>query len=171
MIVTCSQCKIKLRIPEEKMRPEGSKFKCSKCGAVLSVKGSAPALKNEETGGHLSLHAEQETGTAQESAHHAPDQKERRKHERYPFREEILIDGTKRCTCSDISECGLYVSTIQSFEEKGTIDVTIPVKGKDLTVKARVQYHQPGIGMGIMFVDLTDGQKAIIEDIIEKIKH
>jgi predicted Zn finger-like uncharacterized protein len=171
MIVACSQCKIKLRIPEEKIRPEGSKFRCSKCGAILSVKGPAPASKNEETSGPLSLHAEQETGTAQESPHHASDQKERRKHERYPFREEILIDGTKRCTCSDISEFGLYVSTIQSFEEKGIIDVTIPVKGKDLTVKARVQYHQPGIGMGIMFVDLTEGQKAIIEEIIEKIKH
>lgn len=165
MIVACSQCKIKLRIPEERIRPEGSKFKCSKCGAVISVKGPAPAIKRE--GGPMSLNDEQETG----AAHHAPDQKERRKHERYPFREEILIDGTKRCTCSDISEFGLYISTIQSFEEKGIIDVTIPVKGKDLTVKARVQYHQPGIGMGIMFVDLTEGQKEIIKDIIEKIKH
>jgi len=171
MIVACSQCKTKFRVPEEKIRPEGSKFKCSKCGAILSVKGPASAIKNEETGGPVSLPAEKETGTAQESPHHASDQKERRKHERYPFREEILIDGTKRCTCTDISDFGLYVSTIQSFEEKGIIDVTIPVKGKDLTVKARVQYHQPGIGMGIMFVDLTDGQKAIIKDIIEKIKH
>ena len=169
MIVACSQCKIKLRISEERIRPEGSKFKCSKCGAVISVKGPAPAIKRD--GGPMSLNDEQETGAAQESPHHAPDQKERRKHERYPFREEILIDGTKRCTCSDISEFGLYISTIQSFEEKGIIDVTIPVKGKDLTVKARVQYHQPGIGMGIMFVDLTEGQKEIIKDMIEKIKH
>ena len=164
MIVACSQCKIKLRISEERIRPEGSKFKCSKCGAVISVKGPAPAIKRD--GGPMSLNDEQETGAAQESPHHAPDQKERRKHERYPFREEILIDGTKRCTCSDISEFGLYISTIQSFEEKGIIDVTIPVKGKDLTVKARVQYHQPGIGMGIMFVDLTEGQKEIIKDMM-----
>jgi predicted Zn finger-like uncharacterized protein len=170
MIVQCSQCKKKLRIPEEKIRPEGSKFKCSKCGAVLSVKKPVSVIKKKENGNTVSVNAEQKTGTAQESLRHVADQKERRQHERYPFREEILIDGTKRCTCTDISEFGLYVSTIQSFEEKGIIDVIIPVKGKKVTVKARVQYHQPGIGIGIMFVDLTDEQSAIIKDIIEEIK-
>jgi predicted Zn finger-like uncharacterized protein len=171
MIVECSQCKTRFRVPDKKIRPKGSKFKCSKCGAILSVKKPASAIKKEKTGDPVSVPAEQKTGTAQESPHHASDQKERRKHERYPFREEILIDGTKRCTCTDISDFGLYVSTIQSFEEKGVIDVTIPVKGNNLTVKARVQYHQPGIGIGIMFVDLTDEQSAIIKDIIEQIKH
>jgi len=156
MIVECSQCKTNFRVPEEKIRPEGSQFKCSKCGAVLSVKKPALATKKEENGNPVSVSA---------------DQNERRKYKRYPFREEILIDGTKRCTCTDISELGLYVSTIQSFEKKAVIDVTIPGKGNDFIVKARVQYHQPGIGMGIMFLDLTDEQKAIIKDIIEKIKN
>ena len=156
MIVSCSQCKTKLRVPEERIRPEGAKFKCSKCGATVLVEKPATDKEKQETGDPVSVPA---------------GQKERRKHKRYPFREEILIDGTKRCACTDISELGLYVSTIQSFEEKEIIDVTIPVQGEALSVKARVQYHQPGIGMGIMFVDLTDKQKAIIKDIIEKIKH
>jgi hypothetical protein len=132
------------------------------------VKKPASVIKKKENGNSVSVNAEQTTNAAQESLHH---EKERRQHKRHPFREEIIIDGTKRCTCTDISDLGLYVSTIQSFEETGIIDVTIPVKGKDLTVKARVQYHQPGIGMGIMFVDLTDEQKAIIKDVIKKIKH
>lgn len=170
MIVACSQCKTKLRVPEERIRPEGAKFKCSKCGAALFVKKSATDKKKQETGDPVSVPADEKTGTTQESRHHAPGQKERRKHKRYPFREEILIDGTKRCTCTDISELGLYVSTIQSFEEKEVIDITIPVQGEAISVKARVQYRQPGIGMGIMFVDLTDEQKAIIKDIIEQMK-
>jgi predicted Zn finger-like uncharacterized protein len=156
MIVECSQCKTKFRVPEEKIRPEGSKFKCLTCGTVIPVEKPVTVQNKVETGDHVSVPA---------------DQKERRKHKRYPFREEVLIDGTKRCTCTDISELGLYVSTIQSFEEKEIIKVAIPVHGGVLSIKARVQYHQPGIGMGIMFVDLTDEQKAIIKEIIEKIKH
>ena len=171
MIVECSQCKTKFRVPEEKIRPDGSKFKCSRCGAILSVKSPATPLNNEDTREPVGVATEQAKGTGQESPSRASDQKERRRHERYPFMEEIIIDGTKRCTCTDISEFGLYVSTIQSFEEKGTIDVTIPFQGNNVTIKAQVQYYQPGIGIGIMFVDLTDEQKTIIKDIIANIKH
>jgi predicted Zn finger-like uncharacterized protein len=170
MIVACSQCKTKLRVPEERIKPEGSQFKCSKCGAALFVKKPATDNANQETGDPVSVPADEKIDTNQESPHHFSGRKERRKCKRYPFREEVLIDGTKRCTCTDISELGLYVSTIQSFEEKEVIKVTIPVQGEAISVKARVQYHQPGIGMGIMFVDLTKEQKAIIKDIIEKIK-
>lgn len=170
MIVACSQCKTRLRVPEERIKPEGSQFKCSKCGAALFVKKPAIDTTNQEVGDPVSEPADEKIDTTQESPHHTSAKKERRKHKRYPFREEILIDGTKRCTCTDISELGLYISTIQSFEEEKVIKVTIPVQGKPISVKARVQYHQPGIGMGIMFVDLTEEQKAIIKDIIEKIK-
>ncbi len=169
MLVECSQCKKKYRVIDETIKPHGSKFKCSKCGTILSVKKHLAAIQKEEPNKPVSAINQQEAGTDQESTPYASDQKERRKHERYPFREEIIIDGTKLCTCTDISESGLYVSTIQSFEEKGAINVSIPFKGKNLTVKAQVQYHQPGIGMGIMFVDLTDEQKTIIKEIIKSI--
>ncbi|MGE5894257.1 MAG: response regulator [bacterium] len=38
MEVTCPKCRVKLRIPDEKVSQEGSRFKCPKCGAVLLVK-------------------------------------------------------------------------------------------------------------------------------------
>jgi len=95
--------------------------------------------------------------------------KERRKYKRVPFREDIVIDGSKLCTSNDISEGGMYVSAISSFEEDNTIDVTIPYRGKKIEVKARVQYCQPGIGMGIMFVDLDDAQKSKLKDLIDTI--
>ena len=95
--------------------------------------------------------------------------KERRKHKRVSFREDVVIDGSKLCTSSDISEGGMYVSAISSFEEDNTIDVTIPYKGQNITVKARVQYCQPGIGMGIMFLDLDEAQKSRIKELIEGI--
>lgn len=94
---------------------------------------------------------------------------ERRKYTRYPFREDILIDGTRMCTCSDISEGGLYVSAIQHFEEKGVIEVSIPFRDDKITVKAQVQYCEPGIGMGIMFLELNDDQTALLKELIESI--
>ena len=95
--------------------------------------------------------------------------KERRKHKRLPLREDILVSGTKQCTTGDISEGGLFISAIQLYEENDVIDVTIPFKGKKITVKAKVRYCQSGIGFGIMFTDLSDEQEVIINKLIEKL--
>jgi len=98
----------------------------------------------------------------------AEDRKEQRKHERFPFVEDVLVDGTK-CTTGDISEGGLYISAIHAFEENKEIDVTILLKGEKVTVKANVRYCQPGIGLGIKFVDLSDEQKVKIEEVIKNL--
>ena len=166
MLVECPRCKTGLRIHEEKISAEVCKFKCSKCGAIISIRrtAAAPMGKVKDEPAHVT--AAQEKDAQRESPPHLSDHHERRKYVRYPFRKEILIDGTKRCTCSDISEFGLYISTIQSFEEQGIIEVSIPFQENFLTVKAQVQYSQPGIGIGVMFVDLTDEQKRIIREII-----
>ena len=97
------------------------------------------------------------------------DKKDRRKYERFPFREDIQIDGTRMCTSMDISEIGLYISAMQSYEINSVIDVTIPFKGGKLTVKAQVRHCQPGIGMGVILVDLNAEQRANIKELIESI--
>ncbi|GBD98677.1 response regulator MprA [bacterium BMS3Abin07] len=38
MIIKCPKCKIKLNVPDEKISPQGTRFKCPKCSAVLLVK-------------------------------------------------------------------------------------------------------------------------------------
>ena len=96
-------------------------------------------------------------------------QNEHRGYKRYPFREHILIDGTKLCTTTDICEGGLFVSAIQYFDENSVIEVTIPFRGAKLMFKAVVKYYQYGIGMGIMFIDLSEDQKAQIKEIIASI--
>jgi len=97
------------------------------------------------------------------------DNKERRKYERFLFREDILIDGTRMCTSMDISEIGLYISAMQYYENNSVIDITIPFKGGKLTVKAQVRHCQPGIGMGMIFIDLNVEQRAKIKELIESI--
>jgi hypothetical protein len=71
----------------------------------------------------------------------------------------------------DICEGGLYISAMQVFEKNSLIDIAIPFKGNKVTLKAQVQYCQPGIGMGIRFVDMSDNQKAAIRELIEGIKN
>lgn len=96
------------------------------------------------------------------------NEKEKRKNPRLPFREDIVVDGAKLCTSNDISEGGLFVSAIQIFEVDDVIEVTIPFGKDKMIVKAKVKYCQPGIGMGIMFIDLNDEQKARIKEIVSK---
>jgi CheY-like chemotaxis protein len=97
------------------------------------------------------------------------DKKENRKYERFLFREDLLIDGTRMCTSMDISEIGLYISAMQYYENNSVIDITIPFKGDKLTVKAQVRHCQPGIGMGVMFVDINAEQRGKIKELIESI--
>ena len=95
-----------------------------------------------------------------------PDVRERRKHERIPFRQEVLIDGTTKSATIDISEGGLYVCTTQLFEQDSLINIMVPLKEDALMVKAHVQYCQPGIGIGIRFIDLNDEQREKIRKLI-----
>ena len=97
--------------------------------------------------------------------------KEQRRYDRFPFCEDIIIDGTKMCTSMDICEGGLYVSAIQVFEKNSIVDLAIPFKGAKVMFKAQVQYCQPGIGMGIRFVDMGENQKAAVRELIEGIKN
>jgi hypothetical protein len=94
---------------------------------------------------------------------------ERRNAPRVPFIEDVFVDGSMRCRSSDISEGGIFISAIQSFEEGVVLDVMIPFRGDELRVRGEVRHCQHGIGVGVMFVDLTDGQKAKIRRIIEAI--
>ena len=92
--------------------------------------------------------------------------KERRRFKRFPFREDIIVDGTKTCSTMDISEGGLHISTIQTYDKHGVIEITIPFKSEKITFKARVQHCQPGIGIGVRFIDLDDKQREKIKEII-----
>jgi len=94
---------------------------------------------------------------------------ERRRNKRLPFREDILVDGSKLCTSTDISEGGLFVSAIQYFEEGSLVEVTIPLNEERITVKAQVKYSQPGIGIGLMFIELNDEQRARIRKLVASI--
>jgi len=45
VIVICPKCKIKLKVSEEKLTPEGKRFKCPKCASVFVAKRPVPVPK------------------------------------------------------------------------------------------------------------------------------
>jgi predicted Zn finger-like uncharacterized protein len=53
MTITCPKCKTKLNLSDEKVKPEGTRFRCAKCGAALVYKGKGRKEvpdRGEETG-------------------------------------------------------------------------------------------------------------------------
>ena len=45
MVVICPKCKVRLKVADEKIAPEGTRFKCPKCSTVLLVKRPAARLR------------------------------------------------------------------------------------------------------------------------------
>ncbi len=45
MVVICPSCKVKLKVADEKIAPQGTRFKCPKCSTVLLVKRPVPRLR------------------------------------------------------------------------------------------------------------------------------
>ena len=91
----------------------------------------------------------------------------KRMSQRFPFREDVLIDGARQCTCNDISEGGIYISAIQIFDEGEIIDISVPFRDERIMVKGQIKYFEQGIGMGVMFYDLNDKQKAKIKTLVD----
>lgn len=56
MTITCPKCKTRLNLSAEKVKPEGTRFRCARCGAVLVYKGKGQKEvpdREEETGAAL----------------------------------------------------------------------------------------------------------------------
>ena len=46
MVIKCSKCKTRFKVTDERIKPQGSKFRCSKCGTVLLIKKPIEPKKN-----------------------------------------------------------------------------------------------------------------------------
>jgi predicted Zn finger-like uncharacterized protein len=38
MVIKCPKCETRLKVSDDRIKPQGSKFRCSKCGTVLLIK-------------------------------------------------------------------------------------------------------------------------------------
>jgi hypothetical protein len=90
-----------------------------------------------------------------------------RKCERIPFVEDIMIDGTGWVRSGDISEEGIYISSLHALKRDSVVELTIPIKQEKLTVKAKVQFCDKMVGFGLRFIDLSEEQKTKIKELIK----
>jgi hypothetical protein len=95
------------------------------------------------------------------------ENKERRKYKRYPFKQDITIDGIAKAYSLNICEAGMFLCTLHPLEKGSVINIAID---STFTVKAEVKNYQPGIGMGVEFIDLNHDQKIMIKKLIEDIQ-
>lgn len=94
---------------------------------------------------------------------------EKRKQTRHNIRCDVIINDSIKGKGLDISEGGMYVYTGRMFDVGSTIDVAVPGEGESLKIKAEVQHATPGIGMGLMFVELTSERQDKLKGYLESL--
>lgn len=95
---------------------------------------------------------------------------ERREHGRYPYHEDVLINGKIRVEPIDIGEGGLYIFSDIAFTLGGEFEVTFPFRSGKLKVKAKIQHKQEGIGFGLKFVDNDDETNVRIKQLVDDVR-
>ncbi len=83
---------------------------------------------------------------------------ERRIQRRVPFIKEIQIVGFGMRRCSDISIGGIYLETLAVFPEGTLLDLRFKLQDSDpddIQVQTRVTYVHPGMGVGLIFTNLS----------------
>jgi hypothetical protein len=95
----------------------------------------------------------------------SPD--ERRAHDRSRLILDVFFDGedmTGVASTKDISAGGLYMNTQAAVPQGAILVVRIPFR-PDATVvcRAEVIYSEPGRGLGLRFIDLSDEGRALLE--------
>lgn len=94
--------------------------------------------------------------------------KEQREKKRVLIQESVLINGIIKANALDISEEGMYISTQAEFVSGAVLELSFRLKDKDLRLKALVQHIQPGIGMGVRFLNLSPETYSVIRSFVEE---
>lgn len=94
--------------------------------------------------------------------------KEQREKKRVLIQESVLINGIIRANALDLSEEGMYISTQAEFVTGVVLELSFRLKDKDLKVKAIVQHVQPGIGMGVRFLNLSPEVYSVIKSFVDE---
>jgi hypothetical protein len=63
---------------------------------------------------------------------------------------------------NEISECGCYVEIFQFLPIDTEVQLKLLLGNEQLELNGRVALHDPGMGMGLEFVSLTDEQQAVL---------
>lgn len=93
---------------------------------------------------------------------------EQREKKRVLIQETVLINNIIKANALDISEEGMYINTQAEFVSGAVLELSFKLKDKDIKLKARVQHVQPGIGMGVRFINLSPEVYLIIKNFVDE---
>ena len=92
---------------------------------------------------------------------------ERRAFDRSRLIVDVFFDGTDAtgvASTKDISIGGLYMNTQTAIPEGAHLVVRIPLgTGNEVVCTGQVIYSNPGKGVGVRFVSITDEARALLE--------
>jgi CheY-like chemotaxis protein len=91
-----------------------------------------------------------------------------RKQKRVILRRQVLLNKSIKTMGLDLSEGGIYVHTGRNCPQGSIVEVDLPLDEQTLQLKARVQHCEEAVGMGLMFVDITPAQKAVLSDFLDR---
>ena len=94
------------------------------------------------------------------------DHDERRLHDRSRLIVDVFFDGqdlTGVASTKDISLGGLYMNTQAEVPDGAHLMVRIPMGKQEIVCSAEVVYKNPGQGLGVRFLDLSDDARAVLE--------
>lgn len=93
-----------------------------------------------------------------------------RKQVRLFMKKDVLINNTVKGYALDMSEGGMFIYTHIPFPRDKFIEVRFALKQAEpmLIVKAQVKFLQPGVGLGIVFVNTDEPVKERLKRFIEE---
>lgn len=96
---------------------------------------------------------------------------ERRRYDRSRLIVDVFFDGndaTGVASTKDISIGGFYLNTKANLPEGALLLVRIPFEnGKQVVANAEVVYSNPGCGIGLRFMGLSEENRTLIEGELE----
>ena len=93
-------------------------------------------------------------------------QDERRLHDRSRLIVDVFFNGadtTGVAGTKDISPGGLYMNTKAEIPEGAVLTLRIPVGDGHVVVNGKVMYSNPGHGVGVRFLGLTESDRVLLE--------
>jgi hypothetical protein len=104
----------------------------------------------------------------------AATMEDRRQHERHVFSATAEVvdmgSGVRLSTrAADLNKGGCYLDMLNPLPTGSKVRIRITRDGAELICTAEVRDSQPGMGMGVAFMDLDDARKATLDSWIEKL--
>jgi len=87
---------------------------------------------------------------------------------RISFSGRVMINEKIYAKSVDISESGMFLLTTQIFPEGTKINLSFPIANGAVATKAVVRYPVPNAGIGLLFQDLPEKDRALIREYVDE---